>query len=120
MFNWSETEFKILLCVVGGPVSSSSGSMSGTRLLPSSNRRPLDPITQSFIPAGEAKNGDGLPPIVERIQGENVYSQFDITFSKGIKADDEKTLKFAINSNLFVLVKRVVCKYYFYQLFILY
>lgn len=60
----------------------------------------LNPETRSFIPS----NND-LPPLVTKIQGE--YTFFEI--EKALTADDEPA-KFAVNRNLFVIVKRIVCK----------
>ncbi|XP_075229394.1 smad anchor for receptor activation isoform X2 [Lycorma delicatula] len=93
----------------GGTVTSCSVGVS--RVVTGANgRRPLDPVTQSFIPAGENNdtNTKCLPPVVERVQGETIYSQFESVATNGITLNDEKPIKFAINCNLFVLIKRVM------------
>ncbi|XP_039286923.1 uncharacterized protein LOC111051534 isoform X2 [Nilaparvata lugens] len=64
-------------------------------------RRPMDPVTSSFIPSEGEKN---LPPTVVKSHGELIYSEFENTAI----TSNQPPLKFAINRNLFVHVKRVL------------
>jgi hypothetical protein len=61
----------------------------------------LNPETHSFIPSNQ-----DLPPLVVRKQGELVYSEVE----KPLTVDDDEPVKFAINRNLFVSVKRIIRK----------
>ena len=65
------------------------------------HRRALNPETRSFIPSNQ-----GLPPLIVKKQGELVYTETD----EPLAAEDEP-LKFAINRNLFVSVKRITREY---------
>lgn len=60
----------------------------------------LNPDTRSFIPSGSE-----LPPIVTKAQGEYTFSELE----KPLTVADE-SVKFAINRNLFVVVKRLMRK----------
>lgn len=62
------------------------------------NRRLLNPDTRSFIPSGA-----DLPPLVNRVQGECIFSELE----KPVTIESEP-VKFAINRNLFVAVKRLI------------
>lgn len=70
----------------GGPVSFSA-------------KRALDPMTHSFIPA---EGTTSLPPTITRSQGELLYSDLEQPITL-----NQPPLKFAVNRNLYVLVKRV-------------
>ncbi|XP_065220689.1 uncharacterized protein Sara isoform X2 [Planococcus citri] len=61
-------------------------------------RRLLNPDTRSFIPSGA-----DLPPLVNRVQGECIFSELE----KPVTTETEP-IKFAINRNLFVAVKRLI------------
>ncbi|XP_054274611.1 zinc finger FYVE domain-containing protein 9-like [Macrosteles quadrilineatus] len=65
-----------------------------------SMRRVLDPSTLSFIPAEGDSN---LPPMVSRVQGEITFSDLETPI-----ALNQPNVKFAINRNLFVILKRVM------------
>ena len=79
------------MAFVGGPVGFNA-------------KRALDPVTHSFIPA---EGPTCLPPTVTRSQGELLYSDLEQPITL-----NQPTLKFAVNRNLYVLVKRVLCKYF--------
>ncbi|XP_024084635.1 zinc finger FYVE domain-containing protein 9 isoform X2 [Cimex lectularius] len=59
------------------------------------HQRPLDPTTQSYIPADS-----NLPPLVTIENGQ-------LQFSDDVQEVADQTVKFAINNNLFVNIKRV-------------
>lgn len=85
-----DNQWKALLflwCVSGGTLSPTL-------------RRVMDPSTHSFIPA---ESDSALPPIVSRLQGEVTYSDWESPINL-----DQPPLKFALNRNLFVVVKRVL------------
>ncbi|XP_046664682.1 zinc finger FYVE domain-containing protein 16-like isoform X2 [Homalodisca vitripennis] len=69
-------------------------------MMSSSMRRLLDPNTHSFIPA---EGDSSLPPVVNRLQGEVTYSDLESPISL-----NQPVIKFALNRNLFVIVKRVL------------
>lgn len=62
-------------------------------------KRALDPVTHSFIPA---EGVSSLPPTVTRSQGELLYSDLEQPVVL-----NQPPLKFAVNRNLYVIVKRV-------------
>lgn len=64
-------------------------------------KRPLDPSTQSFIPADT-----NLPPLAFTENGQ-------LIFSDEIPRITDEPVKFAINYNLFVSIKKVKCKLFF-------
>jgi len=69
-------------------------------VMSSSMRRVLDPTTHSFIPSeGESS----LPPVVTRSQGEVTFNDHESPITL-----DSHSIKFALNRNLFVVVKRVM------------
>lgn len=78
-----------MVCV-GGPVSFNT-------------KRALDPVTHSFIPAEGVAS---LPPTVTRSQGELLYSDMEQPITL-----NHPPLKFAVNRNLYAIVKRVFCKF---------
>lgn len=61
----------------------------------------LNPETHSFIPSNQ-----DFPPLVVKKQGEVIYSEME----KPLTVEDEP-VKFAINRNLVVSVKRIIREY---------
>lgn len=68
-----------------------------------SMRRVMDTATHSFIPA---EGDNALPPVVTCHQGEVSYVDLESPIDL-----NQPVIKFALNRNLFVSVKRVLCKY---------
>lgn len=69
------------------------------------HRRMLNAETKSFIPST-----NDLPPMINKVQGEFIFSEVE----QPITVDNEP-MKFAINRNLFVIVKRIIRKWTFFE-----
>uniref|UniRef100_A0A0A9ZF36 Zinc finger FYVE domain-containing protein 9 n=1 Tax=Lygus hesperus TaxID=30085 RepID=A0A0A9ZF36_LYGHE len=68
----------------------------GSRNAVSVIKRPLDPVTQSFIPS----TSTDLPPLV-------THDNAQLVFLEDVPSISETPVKYAVNNNLFVHVKRV-------------